>query len=98
MNSPVCVAGRAPEGNVCELKTQTPEGEIETGSRCDRKMRPGGGSGLRTSIAPFAFPSHAIGAAMRQRRPDVETNATDCFFTQIKHSVKYNRARISSSV
>jgi hypothetical protein len=30
-NSPVCVAGLDPDGNTCELKAQTPDGEIETG-------------------------------------------------------------------
>lgn len=97
-NSPVCVAGRAPEGNVCELKAHTPDGEIEIGNKCDRNRRPGGGSGFKISIAPFAFPSQEIGVAKRERRPEREMNPTDCFFTQIKHSVKYSRARMSSSV
>lgn len=80
------------------MKAQTPDGEIEIGNKCDRKIRPGGGSGFRIRIAPLAFPSHEIGVPRRQRLPDVDTNATDCFFTQIKHSVKYSRARMSSSV
>lgn len=97
-NSAVCVAGRAPEESVCELNAHTPDGEIEIGNKCEKNTRPGGGSGFKISIAPFAFPSQEIGVAKRQRRPQTETNTTDCFFTQIKHSVKYSRARMSSSV
>jgi hypothetical protein len=80
------------------LKAQTPDGEIEIGNTCERNTRPGGGNGFRIKIAPFAFPSHEMGEPRRQRRPEFDTNATDCFFTQIKHSAKYSRARISSSV
>ena len=92
------MAGRAPEGSVCELNAHTPNGEIEIGNKCDKNTRPGGGSGFRIIIAPFAFPSQEIGVARCQRRPEMEMNATDCFFTQIKHSEKYSRARMSSSV
>ena len=96
-NAPVGVAELEPPGNVCELNAQTPAGEIEIGNKCDTKTRPGGGNGFNINIAPFPLPSHAIGFASRQRRPVLETKATDCFFTQIKHSARYNRARISSS-
>jgi len=53
---------------------------------------------LAPSIAPFAFPSHKMGVATRQPGPHAATNTTDCFFTQIRHSARYKRTRISSSV
>ena len=87
-SSSVCVAGLDPEDNACGLNAQTPEGEIETGSKCERQTWPGGGNGLRNNIAPFAFPSHDFGVARRQPRPHVVTKATDCFFTHIRHSVR----------
>ena len=85
-NSPVCVAGLEPDGNTCELKAQTPDGEIEIGDKCDRNTWPAGGSGFKNRRPPFAFPIHEDGTASRQRRPHADTKATDSRFTQITHS------------
>jgi len=63
-----------------------PEGEIEIGDKCDRKIRLAGGNGFKKRIPPFALPSHEGGTLKRHRPLMRETNATDSRFTQIKHS------------
>ena len=65
-----------------------PEGEIDIGDKCDRKIRPAGGNGFKNKMPPFAFPIHDGGTVKRQRPPMREANATDSRFTQIKHSVR----------
>jgi hypothetical protein len=63
-----------------------PDGEIETGDKCERNTLPLGGSGFKISIPPLAFPIHEGGTESRQRLPHADTKATDSRFTQIKHS------------
>jgi hypothetical protein len=68
------------------LYAQIPDGEIEIGNKCDRKIRPAGGKGFNKRMPPFEFPSHDGGTVKRQRPPQVETKATDSRFTQIRQS------------